>query len=86
MDAAEHHPPPPTRARTRNQSTRRGPQLWKSILKPSLVDNSVQQGDEQRTILGASSNRHSEHVPGTGRFKKAGRHGNNTSTGNNDNS
>jgi hypothetical protein len=86
MDAAEHPPPPPTGARTWNQSTRRGPQLWKGILKRGLVDISVEQGDEQRTLLGASSNKHSERVPGTGRFEKAKRPGNNTITGNNDNS
>jgi hypothetical protein len=84
MDAAEHPPPPTTGARTRNQSTRRGPQVWKGILKRGLVDNCVQQGNEQRTPLGASSNKHSERVPGTGCFKKAKRHGNSTS--NDDNS
>jgi hypothetical protein len=86
MDAAEHPLPPPTGARTRNQSTRRDPQLWKGILNRGLVDISAQHDDKQTTLLGASSNKHLKRVPGTGRFKKAKRLGNITITGKNDNS
>jgi hypothetical protein len=64
-------PPPPTGVRARNRSTRRGPHLWKGVLKRGLGDNSAQQGhDEQRTLLSTSSNKHSERVPGAMRFKK----------------